>query len=286
MLRLGDIVYANCFPVHAEFVDRGAPAGVELVPGTPGELNGLLAAGLVDVAPASSIEYARHADRYRVLEGFAIGSAGEAWSILLETEVPLAGLDGETVALPTASATSVVLVRILLELRLGVRPSYRWFDQGREDPFAAGAVAALWIGDPALDRGELGARRVVDLGRAWTEWTGLPFVYALWQTCVGEGRDAELVALAERLRASRAYYLANAEVLARRHGARYGRRPEWLLRYWDSLRYELDDAALAGLRRFYALAAELGEAPGVTELRFVAGVGRGSAGWRPVRCGS
>lgn len=111
-------------------------------------------------------------------------------------------------------------------------------------------------------------------------------MYALWQTCVGEARDDELAALAERLRASRAYYLANAEALAGRHAARYGRRSEWLLRYWSSLRYELDDAALAGLRRFYALAAELGEAPVVEELRFVGAGRRGSAGWRPVRRGS
>lgn len=286
MLRLGDIPYANCFPVHAEFLDRGAPADVELVAGTPAVLNRLLAAGLVDVAPASSIEYARHADRYRVIGGLAIASAGDARSILLETDAPVEALGGETVAVPTASATSVVLVRILLELRWGVRPSYRWFDQERENPIGEGATAALWIGDPALQRGARGARRVVDLGRAWTEWTDLPFVYALWQTGVDEARDGEVAALAERLRASRAYYLANAEALAGRHAARYGRRPEWLLGYWGSLRYELDAAALAGLRRFYALAAELGEAPGVEELRFVAAGRGGAAEWRPVHRGS
>lgn len=278
MVRLGDIPYANCFPIHAAFHDRGAPPGVVLVPGTPGELNTLLAAGEVDVAPASSIEYARHAGQYRVLEGLAIGSVDEAWSILLEVKAPPAEAGVSTVAVPTASATSVVLTRILLELRWGVRPTYVWFDQLGEDPFRLGADAALWIGDPALERRERSGRAFIDLGRAWREWAGLPFVYALWQTGCGEDRDAELLELAERLRESRTYFLAHAEALARRHAGRYGRAPDWLLRYWGSLHYELDERALAGLRRFYALAAELGEAPRVQELRAVAAAPHGSAG--------
>ena len=52
--------------------------------------------------------------------------------------------------MPTASATSVVLLKVLLRLRWGVRPRFRWFDQAAEDPFAAGADAALFIGDVAL----------------------------------------------------------------------------------------------------------------------------------------
>lgn len=137
--------------------------------------------------------------------------------------------------------------------------------------------AALWIGDPALDRREASPRHFTDLGHAWMDWTELPFVYALWQTGCGEERDEELQGLAERLRESRAFFLAHAEELARRHASRLRRPADWLLRYWGSLRYELDEGVLAGLVRFYALAAELGEAPAVTEIRFVA-ARRGTAG--------
>src|SRR5688500_15274661 len=113
MIRLGHIEYSNCFPLHAELLEQGSPQ-VELVRGVPTELNRALEAGAIDVAPASSIEYARHADRYRVLPEFVIGSRGPVHSILLESTRPIEELIDTRVAIPTASATSVVLLKILL----------------------------------------------------------------------------------------------------------------------------------------------------------------------------
>src|SRR5690606_223431 len=168
MLRLGHIDYSNCFPVHALLLDQGMPDGITLRVGVPAVLNAELRAGQVDVAPCSSIEFARQAERYRLLPGLVIGSAGPVQSILLEGAAAMEDLDGREVALPTASATSVVLLRILLELRLGVRPRYRWFDQsGEADPVGDGAAAALWIGDRAMLRAERSGRPLTDLGEVW-----------------------------------------------------------------------------------------------------------------------
>src|SRR5690606_3269823 len=99
MIRLGHIEYSNCVPVHALLLERGAE-GVELVRDIPSRLNAALARGDIDVAPCSSIEYARHADEYSILPGHAIGSAGAVQSILLESRMPLAALDGEHIAVP------------------------------------------------------------------------------------------------------------------------------------------------------------------------------------------
>jgi predicted solute-binding protein len=150
MLRLGHIVYSNCFPVHARFIDQAPPEGVVLAQGVPSVLNDMLAHGDIDVAPCSSIEYARHAERYRLLPEVVIGSRGAVGSILL-VGAPPAALDGAVVALTTSSATSVCLLKILLRVRWRVMPRFVWFDQGRHDPFAMGAAAALYIGDLALD---------------------------------------------------------------------------------------------------------------------------------------
>src|SRR5512141_299855 len=164
MLRLGHIEYSNCFPVHARLVDAGPPPWLRLVSGIPSRLNASLAADELDVAPSSSIEYARHADRYRILPDFVIGSGGPVQSIRVESDRPLDELQGAEVAVPTASAPSVILLRILLEIRLGVRPHLRWFDQATEpDPLASGAAAALRIGDVALRREFPAGRRVTDL---------------------------------------------------------------------------------------------------------------------------
>jgi len=61
LLRLGRISYANMAPVFYELDGEG----LEQVSGVPTTLNRMLMAGEIDVAPISSIEYARHADKLR-----------------------------------------------------------------------------------------------------------------------------------------------------------------------------------------------------------------------------
>ena len=268
MIRLGHIDYSNCVPVHALLLTEQI-AGVQLVRGVPSQLNAALAAGEIDVAPCSSIEYARHAGRYRILPAHAIGSTGPVRSIRLETTRPLAELAGRVIAVPTASATSVVLLRALLELRLGVRAQLEWFDQATPvDPIAQGAAAALRIGDIALTRRVPAGRFGIDLGQLWTEWTALPFAFAVWQV-----RDAvpddDVLHLVHLLAKSRAYFREHAAELARIHAPGFGLAPAALLEYWESLHYDLDGAMQRGLLHFFRLAAELGEAPALDTLDII-----------------
>lgn len=270
MLRVGHISYSNCVPVHCLLLEGEGPEGIELRAGIPSVLNRELEAGTIDVAPSSSIEYARHADRYRLLPGFAIAADGPVESILFECDGPLEALDGEEVALPTASATSVVLLRILLETRLGVRPRYRWFEQSdTADPVREGAAAALWIGDVALRRGASADGPFIDLGEVWKEWTGLPFVYAVWQVSAGPEKDPELRTLHATLTESLGYFERNVETYAERLASRFGMGAERLARYWRALEYVFDDRLERGLLHYYRLAHELGEAPAVASLRWV-----------------
>ncbi|MGH7503861.1 MAG: menaquinone biosynthetic enzyme MqnA/MqnD family protein [Longimicrobiales bacterium] len=271
MMRLGDIEYSNCFPVHAQLIEEGPPPGVELVRGTPGELNAALAQGRIDVAPCSSIEYARHADEYRLMPALAIASDGAVGSILLESSEEPAALDGRIVAVPTASATSVVLLRGLLEEHWNVRPRYVWYDQ-REvaDPMAGDAAAVLRIGDVALNRSVPGGRQVLDLGAAWKRWTGLPFVYALWQARWTTDRAAEFDRLHDALLASLTWFRTNVRRLAETHAHRYGIQADRLQTYWNSLGYVLDERMEQGLLDFYSMAVRLGEAPVVPVLHWTA----------------
>lgn len=266
-LRLGHITYSNCFPVHAELIDRGAPPGVALVEGVPTHLNGLLERGEIDVAPSSSIEYARHAGRYRIVPDLVIGSRGPVRSILFLASRPPAELDGATVAVPTASATSVVLLKVLLRLRWGVRPNYVWFDQAAGDPFAAGAEAALFIGDVAL-RADLHPRvpHRFDLGAEWWDHTGLPFAFAVWQAAAGT--DAQLATLHRTLLASREYGATHRAELAARYAGHFGFDAGFLESYWAGLSFELDEPMIQGLRAYYRLAAEIGELEREPELRW------------------
>ncbi|MDE3153560.1 MAG: menaquinone biosynthesis protein [Acidobacteriota bacterium] len=264
MLRLGHILYSNCFPVHAGLIDRGLPPDLTLVEGVPSALNRLLAAGAIDVAPSSSIEFARHADRYRILPDLVIGARGPALSILLVGRHP-SSLGGRRVGLTTASATSVALLKILFRRRWQVAPEFFPFDQIREDPFAAGADAALFIGDVAL-RADLApdAEARIDLGEVWLEETGLPFAFAVWQ--VSGGDPGALRRLHAALLESRAYGLAHRADLARRYEATFGLPADLLDRYWANLVFDLDAPMREGLQLFYRLAVEAGELPSAPPL--------------------
>jgi chorismate dehydratase len=270
MIKLGHIEYSNCFPVHARLLSEPLPSGIEIVRGIPSFLNALLDTGAIDVAPSSSIEYARHADRYRLLPDFVIGSDGAVGSILFESMKPIDELDGALVRVPTASATSVVLLQILLKFKYALNARFEWFTQeDGADPVADGSDAALWIGDVALRREFEKGRNVTDLGAEWKDWTGLPFVFAAWQTPLPPGRDPELRDLLASLHASREYFTANAARLARENASVFGVESGKLLTYWQSLRYTFDAPMQRGLLKYYELAAELGGLPAVKELHWI-----------------
>ena len=269
MIRLGHIEYSNCFPMHADLLEQGSEA-VRVVRGTPAELNRALAAGEIDVAPASSIEYARHAGRYRVLPEFVIGSNGPVHSILFESMRPIEELSDARVAVPTASATSVVLLKILLRLKYNISTRFEWFSQedGR-DPFQEGAAAVLWIGDVALRRSFTAARLIYDLGAEWTDWTKLPFAFAIWQTTLPAERDAELGPLMASFRASSARFRADPVAMAEQYASMFGLSQQRLARYWKTLRYDFDPMVQEGLLHYYRLAAALGEVPRVDRIAWV-----------------
>ena len=269
MLRLGHIEYSNCLPVHAELL-RDPGADLRIIRGTPAALNEALAAGQVDVAPCSSIEYARHAEQYRILPDLAIGSLGPVRSIRFESTRPLNSLQGANVAVPSASATSVVLLRILLELRYGVRADFAWYDQETgADPIVDGAAAALWIGDIALRRGASEHRTVYDLGQLWTDWTGLPFAFAVWQTALPAARNRDLGRLQQALLASKRHSLHDTQRLADDWASEFGIDAHTLAAYWRGLQYDLNPAMQRGLLHFFEHAVSIGELSRVPTLHFV-----------------
>lgn len=268
MLKLGHIIYSNCFPPHAGIIMKTVPFPFKLVEGIPTELNRLLYEGKVDVSPSSSIEYAMHPGRYHLLPTLSITSKNKVMSILLESRVPIEALDKKVVALTTASATSVVLLRILLELRYGIDPGYTRYEQGVEDP-SEQADAMLTIGDLALMKAPLpGFLYRYDLGELWHEFTGLPFVFALWQVNYKKNVDRDIAALYDILITSRAYGMSHLRELATSQSGRFNVPVEMLFSYWNSFSYSFGKEEQQGLLAFYGYAAEIGAIEPVTALRF------------------
>jgi chorismate dehydratase len=247
MIRLGRISYVNMAPLFF-----GLDAEVEEVSGVPTELNARLLAGEIDLAPISSIEYGRHAERLRVLPRLCVSSEGAVDSIQLVSREPLERV--RRVAVTPESATSAVLVRVLLP-------------DAEHVPLGQDADARLLIGDAALESMFQDPTPHYDLGRLWLERTGLPMVYAVF-ACPDPAPEG-VIELEDSLLAAYRSARANPERLAHEASERYGYPPGFLARYFEKLRYSFGPRERAGLLSFFELARDVGELERVPELRFL-----------------
>ena len=181
-VTIAGISFLNSRPLLAGLeAGIGAPFVYRLETGAPSACarsiaNGEAVAALVPVAALPGLP------GVEAVPGLGIACRHEATSVLLVSKVPTAEI--RTLVADAASRTSVALARLLLAERWGCRPRLI----GASSPLAAlgpGADAAVVIGDPALQaRGSTGLLEI-DLGAAWAEWTGQPFVFAVWATRCG-----------------------------------------------------------------------------------------------------
>jgi chorismate dehydratase len=247
VIRLGRISYVNMAPVFF-----GLDAPVEEVVGVPTELNNLLLEGGVDLAPISSIAYARNADELRLLPRLCVSSEGAIDSIQLVSRTPPERV--RSIAVTPESATSVVLARVL-------------FPEAEQVPLDEEAEATLLIGDAALRSAFEDPAPHYDLGRLWTERTALPMVFAVW--ACPDPVPAGVAELEDALVASVRLARTEPERLAYEAGVRYGYPAGFLARYFDKLRYSFGPRERAGLHMFFELAREVGELDEIPQLRFV-----------------
>lgn len=165
--RIGSVKYLNAAPLT-----HGLEG--EILYATPARLAQLLRRDELDAALVSVTEVLLQ-DRYDILDGVAIGSLGEVYSVFLAHKQPLAEV--REVFCDPASLTSVNLLKVLLAER-GLRPEFK--------PLESYAAApdkdfVLLIGDRAIEfQRAPHAHEIFDLGYAWSELTNLPFVYAVW----------------------------------------------------------------------------------------------------------
>ncbi len=254
-VRVGAVNYLNTKPLICD-LELLAP-DAELVLDVPSRLADLLAEGRLDVALIPVIEYFR-AGSYSIVSDIAIASRGPVLSVTLFSRVPWAGV--RRVALDAGSRTSAALTQVLLRQRYGVRPEVvpLPLDRAAED---VDADAVLLIGDRAMRACLPGFAHAFDLGQEWHDWTGLPFVYAVWAVRAG----ADLGPVADALREAKRRGCKRIGEIAHREAPLLGLDAGFCRRYLQSIiHFDLGPRELAGLRHYYWLAAELGLArPGV-----------------------
>ncbi|MFI1182583.1 menaquinone biosynthetic enzyme MqnA/MqnD family protein [Streptomyces sp. NPDC020799] len=254
--KVGHIQFLNCLPLSWGLARTGSLLDLDLTSDTPDHLNAALVAGELDMGPISLVEFLRHADELVALPGIGIGSDGPVMSCLIVSEKPLEELDGERVALCDTSRTSVLLAQLLLRERTGVKPDY-FVCPPDLGAMLSQASAAVVIGDPALRASLLGAPRqglhVYDLGQLWRQWTGLPFVFAVFAARRDFlAKEPETVhRVHQALLAARDLALSEVDKVSEM-AARWGDfDAPTLKRYFtEALDYGLGDRQLAGIEEF------------------------------------
>ena len=270
-MRVGRIPYVNCYPVYGA-IDRGVvKLKATLVDGTPSELNTGMARGDLDVSVVSAVEYARDSSRYVLLPDLAVSCDGPVRSVMLFSRRRAEDLGGRHVLVSRSSMTSVALLELLFESVWRCTPRFvpgnaelsdvRQFDREEHDARLVIGDAALLLGAGASDAPRY--PHVYDLGAMWKDWTGLPFVFAVWVALRSTPVKAALAVHAALIE-SRNWGLSHLDELARQASATTGVAQAHCLRYLTGLDYGLSYPHLAGLTTFFGRLVERGRVPNGT----------------------
>ena len=272
-LRIGRIPYINCYPVYGAIDRKRIHLDADLIDGVPTALNAKMAAGDLDVSVVSAVEYARDSQRYLLLPDLAISCDGPVRSVMLFSRRPATELSACKVLVSRSSMTSVALLELLFENVWHARPRFLPTNAEISDVARFSSEdhdARLVIGDAALlletqsrNGGSGDYPFAYDLGKVWKEWTGLPFVFAVWVA----RRDVPVAAALQAhasLISSRNWGIANVPELAQQASAATGVPMVACEEYLDGLDYGLSYPHLAGLTEFYRRLVERGRVPNGT----------------------
>ena len=232
-IRIGGVPYGVGAPLLGGLEED---PDIELVLAPPTEMIPDLRAGKLDAALLSSIEAIRHPG-YTVAADLGIACKQEIRSVRAFRR---RGKKIRTVGCDQSSATTVALLKLLLHHvhrdEVAGEPEFSTIKPTLQ-PDALPHDLVMLIGDPGLEA-DPGEREIWDLGTEWVQWTGLPFVFALW----GMRPDVDHAAVLPALHRGR--------TVGRERGAVDGTE--------GAAHYELDAEDVRGVRRFWAECRALG----------------------------
>lgn len=237
-------------------------SSLELLPKVPAEIAPSVLDHQADLGLASVVDAALPG--LTILPVGMIGCDGPTLTVRVFSAVPPERIT--RLHADTESHTSVILARLLLAKRFGASVTIVPHLAGADDA----PEALLLIGDKVVTNPPSKQRypHEIDLGEAWKQWTGLPFVYAAWMCRDGEESAPRVQLGAALLDRQRRHNATRLEWIVQKR-APSAHWPVDLARTYLTalLRYDFDGRARAGLERFAAEGAELGMLPSPT-LRF------------------
>jgi chorismate dehydratase len=173
--RIGVVSYLNTRPLLLGMEQSPFKERIELMKAYPAQIAQALLDDTIDIGlvPVAIIPFLTNP---QIISKFVIGTEGEVASVALFSQVPMDQI--EKVYLDYQSRTSVQLAKVLLSQYWKKEVEFLTATEGYMDQ-VSGTTAGVIIGDRALaslNRFEY----IYDLGLAWKQYSGLPFVFAAW----------------------------------------------------------------------------------------------------------
>ncbi len=173
---IGKIPYLNSVPFY-ENIERRS---FKILPITPRRMGVLSANGKLDAGLFSLVDFLNQKDTLESLE-YCIATRDQVKSVLLFSNYGWNELAGKTIGIVDDTATSVKLLKVILEKKYNVNAEFKHLQSCVNNYYEYDAV--LLIGDEALRArkyGLAGFEIIYDLATEWYEWKKLPFVFAVW----------------------------------------------------------------------------------------------------------
>lgn len=259
-IRIGEINYANVWPMYFYFTPQALQIDVEMIQQFPTQLNRAMLNGTIDMGPISSFAYGASYERYMLFPDLSVSAFGPVKSILLFMKKPLEQVINGRIALTTTSATSVNLLKIIIDRFYGGRPAYFDAEPVLEE-MMKDADAALLIGDHAIRASWTNTEyEMIDLGECWRRWTGHWMTFAVW-TVSNEAvarYPEQIRQIVDAFEESKQRSIRDPEPLVRAACANIGGTAEYWRRYFNGLCHDFGQKQQDGIKLYFRYAKELG----------------------------
>lgn len=259
-ILIGKIKYSNVWPVFHYFETAKLSQPSRLVTEVPSKLNRGMLEGALHISPVSSFAYGHGSDRLVLLPNLSVSADGPVNSILLFSRKPPEQVANGRIALTNTSATSVNLLKIIMEKAYGGKPSY-WDSDPNLEAMMEDSDAALLIGDQAIQASWHHPGYIMtDLGEIWKAWTGYGMTFAVWAVQQSFARSHEdfLEEITSAFEASKQRSLADVMPLVMKACEELGGTREYWQHYFHNLRYDFGPERRKGLSLYFDYAYEMG----------------------------
>ncbi|MBC7849349.1 MAG: menaquinone biosynthesis protein [Chitinophagaceae bacterium] len=236
-IKVGIVNYLNTKPFLYGLENSEVYEEIDLVPDYPANVAAMLLENKIDVGLVPVAILPRLEESY-IITDYCIGCDGEVASVCLFSDVPLDEV--ETILFDYQSRTSANLLKILLE-RFWKKET-RYVDT-RDDYRSriSGTTAGLVIGDRCLAFRPQ-AKYIYDLGDAWKQFTGLPFVFATWIS--NKKLPVDFIA---RFNAASKLGIDNIDEVAKLNRIDYYDSDHY---FKKNIQYKLDEYKMEGMKLF------------------------------------